>query len=89
MQLTESLRNINHYHIQSRTNAKMSTIRYESGDEADVSRLAQPLAFEQSRKIASNRILKSSIAEALSSWDVNDLQARGIPTKEYVELYRR
>ncbi|KAK2603083.1 hypothetical protein N8I77_009566 [Diaporthe amygdali] len=67
----------------------MSTIRYESGDEADVSRLAQPLAFEQSRKTTPNRLLKSSMAEASSSWDVNDLPARGIPTKEYVELYRR
>lgn len=66
----------------------MSTKRYEYRGEADVSRLAQPLSFGQSLKSTPNRLLKSSMAEGLSTWDANNLQARGIPTEEYVELYR-
>lgn len=67
----------------------MPTTRYEYHCEADVTRLIQPLSFQQSLKSAPNRLLKSSMAEGLSTWDANDLQARGIPTDEYIELYRR
>lgn len=66
-----------------------TTKRYEYHGEAEVSRLAQPLSFGQSLKSAPNRLLKSSMAEGLSTWDANNLQARGIPTDEYIELYRR
>ncbi|KAL1872710.1 hypothetical protein Daus18300_004256 [Diaporthe australafricana] len=67
----------------------MPTTRYEYSGEADVSKLAQPLESQHSLKTAPNRLLKSSMAECLATWDVNDLQARGIPTQEYIELYRR
>lgn len=67
----------------------MSTKRYEYYGEAEVSRLAQSLSLGQSLKSAPNRLLKSSMAEGLSTWDANNLQARGIPTDEYIELYRR
>lgn len=67
----------------------MSTKRYEYYGEAEVSRLIQSLSLGQSLKSAPNRLLKSSMAEGLSTWDVNNFQARGIPTDEYIELYRR
>lgn len=54
-----------------------------------MSRMAEPLSFTHSLKSAPNRLLKSSVAEGLSTWHANDLQARGIPTDEYIELYRR
>ncbi|KAI1814446.1 NADH:flavin oxidoreductase/NADH oxidase-like protein [Poronia punctata] len=66
----------------------MPVKRYES-DPADVSRLAQPLEFEFSGRTAKNRFFKAAMAEGLASWHATDVQARGIPTKELVELYRR
>ncbi|ROV88654.1 hypothetical protein VMCG_10302 [Cytospora schulzeri] len=63
--------------------------RYESKGDADVSRLAKPLKFEYSEKTALNRILNSAMAEDLATWDPKNFEARGIPTKELVELYRR
>lgn len=67
----------------------MDIKRYEYNGEADVSRLAQPLSLGQFSKTAPNRLVKSAMSEGLSTWDVNDLQARGIPTDELIELYRR
>lgn len=67
----------------------MAVRRYEYSGDAEVSLLTQPLSFKQSLKSAPNRLLKSSMAEGLSTWDVNDLKARGVPTDEYIELYRR
>lgn len=67
----------------------MSATRYEYCSDADVSPLTQPSLFGQSLKSAPNRLLKSSMAEGLSTWDADDLKARGVPTKEYIELYRR
>lgn len=67
----------------------MSTARYEYSGESDVSRLAQSLTFERAFKTALNRLLKSAMAEGLSTWDATDLEARGIPTKEFIELYLR
>lgn len=66
----------------------MST-RYESNGDADVSRLAKPLVFENSKKTALNRILNSAMAEDLATWDPKNFEARGIPTKESIEVYRR
>lgn len=68
---------------------EMSTTRYEYRGESDVSRLAECLTFERAFKTATNRLLKSAMAEGLSTWDNTDLEARGIPTKEVIELYRR
>lgn len=67
----------------------MSTKRHEYSSKAEVSRLAQPLSFKQSFKSAPNRLVKSAMSEGLSTWDAKDLQARGVPTDEYIELYRR
>lgn len=67
----------------------MPARRYEYRGDVDVSVLTQPLSFGQSLKSAPNRLLKSAMSEGLSTWDVNDLKARGVPTDEYVELYRR
>ncbi|KAG8161330.1 hypothetical protein KVR01_009594 [Diaporthe batatas] len=67
----------------------MSTTRYEYHGDSDFSRLAQSLTFGTALKTAPNRLLKSAMAEALSTWDANDVGARGIPTEELVELYRR
>lgn len=63
--------------------------RYESKGDADVSRLAKPLEFEHSKKTALNRILNSAMAEDLATWDPKNIEARGIPTKELIEVYRR
>lgn len=55
----------------------------------DVSPLARPLTFNFSKKTAKNRFLKAAMAESLSSWSATDLQARGIPSPELIDLYRR
>lgn len=67
----------------------MSTIRYDYHGDSDVPRLAESLTFGRALKTAPNRLLKSAMAEALCTWDTNDVGARGIPTEEFVELYRR
>ncbi|ROW16030.1 hypothetical protein VPNG_02520 [Cytospora leucostoma] len=63
--------------------------RYEAKGNADISRLAEPLKFELSRKTAPNRFLNAAMGEDLSTWDPKILEARGIPTKELIEVYRR
>lgn len=62
--------------------------RYESQD-VDTSALAQPLKFEFSGRTAFNRFLKGAMTERLSSWDPNDFSARGVPSKELINVYRR
>ncbi|KAF1983190.1 FMN-linked oxidoreductase [Aulographum hederae CBS 113979] len=62
--------------------------RYESED-ADVSRLAQPLKFEFSGKSAPNRFLKGAMSERLATWSPTDKTARGVPTPELINLYKR
>jgi len=62
--------------------------RYESKD-VDASRLGQPLHFEFSGKTASNRFLKGAMTERLSSWSPTDINARGIPSKNLINVYKR
>lgn len=62
--------------------------RFPSASE-DVSPLAQPLRFEFSQKVASNRFLKASMTEKLSSWDPQKKEARGIPSTEIHNVYQR
>ena len=62
--------------------------RYESQD-VDASALGQPLKFEFSGRTAFNRFLKGAMTERLSSWDPKDLAARGVPSKELINVYRR
>lgn len=62
--------------------------RYES-DDVDASPLGQPLHFEFSGKTASNRFLKSSMTERISSWDPENFEKRGVPSKNLINVYRR
>jgi 2,4-dienoyl-CoA reductase-like NADH-dependent reductase (Old Yellow Enzyme family) len=64
------------------------SIRWPSED-ADPSPLGRPLQFAFSGKQAANRFLKASLTERISSWDPVDVEARGIPSPELLNLYRR
>ncbi|KAI1416085.1 NADH:flavin oxidoreductase/NADH oxidase-like protein [Hypoxylon sp. FL1857] len=66
----------------------MPVQRYESAP-VDVAPLGEPVKFEFSGKITKNRFYKASMAEDLASWSPTNLEERGIPTKEMIELYRR
>lgn len=66
----------------------MSPRRYES-EKKDVSPLRKPLTFEFSKKTARNRFLKGAMTERLSSWDAENLEARGVPSENLVNVYRR
>ena len=62
--------------------------RYQSEDPSPAP-LAKPLHFEFSGRTAKNRFLKAAMSELLSSWSPTDLHARGIPTPNLVNVYRR
>lgn len=62
--------------------------RYES-DDVSPEPLGKPLHFEHSGQTAKNRFLKAAMTERLSSWDPKDLPARGIPTKNLINVYKR
>ncbi|KAI4139990.1 MAG: hypothetical protein L6R39_006015 [Caloplaca ligustica] len=62
--------------------------RYESKD-VDASPLGKPLTFPFSGKTAPNRFLKAAMTERLSSWDPNNFEARGIPSKNLINVYKR
>jgi 2,4-dienoyl-CoA reductase-like NADH-dependent reductase (Old Yellow Enzyme family) len=62
--------------------------RYPSED-VDVSPLGAPLQFEFSQRTASNRFLKAALTERMASWSPTDLSARGIPSQNLINLYRR
>lgn len=64
------------------------TERYESED-LDPSALGKPLHFEFSGRTAPNRFMKASMTERISSWDPSNLEARGIPSKELINVYKR
>lgn len=66
-------------------------IRYEApeGEAVSVDALGQPLTFHFAQRTAKNRFLKAAMAEALATWSPTQLEERGIPTPELVELYRR
>ncbi|KAH6642032.1 hypothetical protein C7974DRAFT_408625 [Boeremia exigua] len=64
------------------------SVRYES-DSKDASPLGQPLKFEFSGQTAPNRFLKGAMTERISSWDPENLEARGVPSKNLINLYRR
>ncbi|KAJ0123848.1 NADH oxidase [Diaporthe amygdali] len=68
----------------------MSARRYQLDSHAvDVAKLAQPLQFEFSKRTAPNRLVKTAMSETLASWHPTTLDARGLPTKELIELYKR
>jgi 2,4-dienoyl-CoA reductase-like NADH-dependent reductase (Old Yellow Enzyme family) len=62
--------------------------RFQSED-VDPSPLGQPLKFEFSGKTAPNRFLKAAMTERISSWDPKNFEARGIPSKNLINVYRR
>lgn len=66
----------------------MPVNRYESV-AADVSLLSQPLRLDFSGRVAKNRFYKASMIEDLATWSPTNIEERGVPTKELIELYRR
>jgi 2,4-dienoyl-CoA reductase-like NADH-dependent reductase (Old Yellow Enzyme family) len=66
----------------------MAPERYQS-DNVDASPLGKPLKFEFSGRTAKNRFLKAAMTERLSSWDPKDFKARGIPSKNLINVYKR
>jgi 2,4-dienoyl-CoA reductase-like NADH-dependent reductase (Old Yellow Enzyme family) len=66
----------------------MGPRRYEA-EQKDVSPLGKPLDFAFSKKTAQNRFLKGAMTERLSSWDAKNLEARGVPSKNLINVYRR
>ncbi|QSZ33026.1 hypothetical protein DSL72_002611 [Monilinia vaccinii-corymbosi] len=64
------------------------SVRYESSS-SDASPLGKPLTFEFSGRTARNRFLKAAMSERQSSWDPKDLESRGIPSTNLINVYRR
>lgn len=62
--------------------------RYESEDVSPEP-LGKPLKYEFSGKTAINRFMKGAMTERISSWDPKNLEARGIPSKNLINVYRR
>ena len=62
--------------------------RYES-DDISAAPLGQPLNFAFSGRTAPNRFLKGAMTERQSSWDPQNLSARGVPSKPLINLYKR
>jgi len=66
----------------------MAPQRYSS-DSSDATALGKPLKFEFSGREAKNRFLKAAMTERISSWDPKDFKARGIPSKNLINVYKR
>ncbi|KAK3711194.1 hypothetical protein LTR37_009787 [Vermiconidia calcicola] len=58
-------------------------------EDLDPAPLGKPLEFEFSRQTAQNRFLKGAMTERISSWDPKNIEARGIPSKELINVYKR
>ncbi|RSL46142.1 hypothetical protein CEP53_010447 [Fusarium sp. AF-6] len=65
----------------------MAAPRYGSPD-VDPAPLFEPLTYSPSGRTAPNRFLKAATSERLASWDPKDESARGIPSKQLINLYR-
>jgi 2,4-dienoyl-CoA reductase-like NADH-dependent reductase (Old Yellow Enzyme family) len=66
----------------------MTPAARSESDSKDPTSLGQSLKFEFSGQTAPNRFLKAAMTELMSSWDAEDLQARGIPSRNLVNLYK-
>jgi 2,4-dienoyl-CoA reductase-like NADH-dependent reductase (Old Yellow Enzyme family) len=64
------------------------SVRWPSQDVSPAP-LGKPLTFEFSGRTAPNRFLKGAMTERLATWDPKDIGARGVPTKELINLYKR
>ncbi|KAB5522878.1 hypothetical protein GE09DRAFT_494598 [Coniochaeta sp. 2T2.1] len=62
--------------------------RFSCREGVDPSPLGQPLTFAFSGRTAKSRFLKAAMTEYMCSWSSTDRDARGIPTPEYIKLYR-
>ncbi|KAL6715478.1 hypothetical protein ACLMJK_006439 [Lecanora helva] len=62
--------------------------RYES-DNVDPAPLGKPLDFSFCGKSAPNRFLKAAMTERISTWDPKNVDARGIPTNNLINVYKR
>ncbi|KAE8377495.1 hypothetical protein BDV26DRAFT_281787 [Aspergillus bertholletiae] len=54
-----------------------------------VTPLGEPLHFAFSQRTAPNRFYKGAMTERLSSWSPTERNARGIPSHESINLYKR
>ena len=63
-------------------------VRYES-ENVSAAPLGQPLHFVFSGRTAPNRFLKGAMTERQSSWDPQNFSARGVPSKNLINLYKR
>lgn len=66
----------------------MSPTRFESED-FDATPLAQPIHFEFSGRTAKTPFLKGAMTERMSSWSPTELEKRGVPSAELVNVYKR
>lgn len=66
----------------------MAPPRYES-DDVSAAPLGKPLEFAFSGRSAPNRFMKGAMTERLSSWDPENLEARGVPSDRLINLYKR
>ncbi len=62
--------------------------RYSSEDVSPAP-LGRPLDFHFSGKTAPNRFLKAAMTERLSSWDPQEFSARGIPSADLINVFKR
>ncbi|THW24011.1 FMN-linked oxidoreductase [Aureobasidium pullulans] len=62
--------------------------RYES-DDVSAAPLGEKLQFAFANRSAPNRFLKGAMTERLSSWDPENLPARGVPSDQLINAYRR
>ncbi|KAJ9605174.1 hypothetical protein H2200_010564 [Cladophialophora chaetospira] len=77
-------------HQKSDVDSHRGHIRTQS-KQADVSILNEPVTFAFSGRTAKNRFLKAPMTERLCHWNKEgeDISARGVPSPEYLHLYRR
>ncbi|KAI1191450.1 NADH oxidase [Nemania serpens] len=57
--------------------------------KTDVRPLAEPMVFPFSKRTVSNRFLKAATSERLASFDLDNLEARGVPSPELINFYAR
>ncbi|KAJ4990207.1 nadh oxidase [Stagonosporopsis vannaccii] len=57
--------------------------------QVDPAPLTRPLHFAFANRSAPNRFMKAAMTERLASWHPTDLNARGVPSKELINLYKR
>jgi 2,4-dienoyl-CoA reductase-like NADH-dependent reductase (Old Yellow Enzyme family) len=66
----------------------MTQAARSESDSKDPTSLSQSLKFGFSGQTAPNRFLKAAMTELMSSWNAEDLQARGIPSRNLIKLYK-